>query len=175
MIVRRATTADARELARLLADYIGESFPGHAGTSAERLQQDVLTPPDGQRVVVAEDDGALIGFMAWDRVYDMHWAQAGASIADLYVAPARRGHGVALALTAAACAFARDEGATFLRGGAYDRHSPTGRFYERFAIGSDSAECHCSGRAFRHLAELHGSPPRTLVRSLPPRDWNYQP
>ena len=36
---------------------------------------------------------------------------------------------------------------SFLRGGSYDRNSATGRFYERFAIGYDSAECHCGGRA----------------------------
>jgi GNAT superfamily N-acetyltransferase len=175
MLIRLATMADARELASLLADYLGESFPDHRGTPVDRLQEEVLGRRDGQRIVVAEEEkGALIGFMAWDRVYDLHWAKAGAQIADLYVAPARRGHGIALMLTAAACSFAREEGATFLRGGSYDRDSPTGRFYERFAIGADSAECHCSGRAFRHLAGLHGSPPRTLARSLPPREWNYE-
>jgi hypothetical protein len=62
-----------------------------------------------------------------------------------------------------------------LRGTAYDRASPTGRFYERFAVGFDSAECHCAGRAFRRLAELAGVPTRTLVRSLPPKEWNHEP
>lgn len=106
-------------------------------------------------------------------MYDLHWASRGAQIADLYAVPARRGHGVALALVAAVCAEARAEGARFVRGASYDRASPTGRLYERIAVGHDSAECHCAGRAFRHLADLHGSRVRNNVRLLPPREWNF--
>ncbi|HYH82890.1 MAG TPA: hypothetical protein VEX86_24060 [Longimicrobium sp.] len=87
--------------------------------------------------------------------------------------PGSRGHGVALALVAGVCAQAQAGGAVFLRGSAFDRASATGRFYERIAVAHDSAECHCGGRAFRHLAGLHGAPIRQIVRSLPPREWNF--
>lgn len=173
MEIRLATLDDAAGLAALLADYLRERHPDHPGATADELRRDVLAGTGSQRVLLAERSGRLIGFVAWDRVYDMHWAAKGSQVADLYVAPASRGHGVALALLAGVCAEARREGATFLRGSAYDRDSPTGRFYERIAVGFESAECHCSGRAFRHLAELHGSPVRVLVRSLPPREWNF--
>ena len=175
MQVRPATIDDAPQLARMLAAYLTESFPDHPGVGEARLRDDVLASQHGQRIVVAVRRDSLIGFMAWDRVYDLHWGAGGASIADLYVDPGSRGHGVAIALTAAVCAQARAEGGAFLRGGAYDRESATGRFYERFSIGYDSAECHCGGRAFRELAALHGSPPRTIARSLPPREWNFEP
>ncbi len=103
----------------------------------------------------------------------MHWGKAGVQVADLYVVPACRGLGVALALVAAVCADARGEGGRYLSGASYDRASPIGRFYERIAVAFDSAECHCSGAAFRRLADLHGEPPRVIERALPPKEWNY--
>jgi len=171
--IRRAGTGDAAALAALLGEYLRERHPGHPGATAAELSRDVLGGRGSHRVLLAERRGEAIGFVAWDPVYDMHWAARGAQVADLYVAPASRGHGVALALVCGLCAEARAEGAVFLRGGAFDRGSPTGRFYERIAVAFDSAECHCAGRAFRHLAELHGSPLRVLARSLPPREWNF--
>lgn len=173
MIIRSAATPDAPALAALLAAYLAEQFPGHAGTSVEQLERDVLGHASAQRVLLAEADGRAIGFVGWHRVYDLHWGKAGAQVADLYVTPARRGLGVALALVAAVCADARAEGARYLTGGAYDRASPVGRFYERIAVAFDSAECHCSGAAFRRLSELHGRPPRVIARGLPPKAWNY--
>ena len=174
MEIRDATEDDAPALAALLAGYLRERFPGHPGATEEQLRRDVLSGAAGQRVVVAVRRGEAIGFAAWDRTYDLHWGVGGALVADLYVAPAHRGRGVALALLAHVCAASRREGGAYLRGGAYDRESPTGRFYERFAVGFDSAEVHCGGRAFRRLAELAGADARTLVRSLPPKEWNYE-
>ncbi len=43
-------------------------------------------------------------------------APTGAQVADLYVVPKSRGHGVALALLSGLCAEARLKGAVFLRG-----------------------------------------------------------
>jgi GNAT superfamily N-acetyltransferase len=176
MEIRPATITDAAQLSALVAAYVAESFPGHLGTSAERLATLLAEPErERQRILLAIRGGRPIGFIAWDRVFDLHWGKAGAQVADLYVEPPARGHGIALALVAAVCAAAQAEGASFLRGGAYDRSSATGRFYERIAVAHDSAECHCSGRAFRRLAELAGQPARQLVRGLPPRAWNYEP
>jgi GNAT superfamily N-acetyltransferase len=173
VIIRPAVPPDAPALAALLADYLAEQFPGHTGTSAARLEADVLGGASGLRVLLAAADGRPVGFVAWHRVYDLHWGKAGAQVADLYVVPARRGLGVALALVAAVCAAAQREGARYLTGGAYDRASPIGHFYERIAVAFDSAECHCSGAAFRRLAELHGQPPRVIARGLPPKEWNH--
>jgi len=172
--IRPAGLADAEVLAALVSAYLAERHPDHRGTTADELRRDVLGQPGGQRVLLAENDGATIAFVAWDAIYDLHWAAKGALIADLYVAPAHRGHGVALALVAGVCARAAAEGAVFLRGASYDRGSATGRFYERFAVGHDSAECNCGGRAFRHLAGLHGTSVRQMIRSLPPVEWNHE-
>lgn len=173
MIIRPAALADAAALAALLTAYLAEQFPGHSGSSVEQLERDVLSAGAAQRVLLAEAGGRAVGFIGWHRVYDLHWGKAGAQVADLYVVPGRRGLGVALALVAAVCADARVEGAQYLTGGAYDRASPTGRFYERIAVAFDSAECHCAGAAFRRLADLHGEPLRTIARGLPPKAWNF--
>jgi GNAT superfamily N-acetyltransferase len=175
MIIRPATVSDAPALAVLLSDYLTATFPGHNGTTIGQLERDVLADHSAQRILLAEDDSAVIGFVGWHRVYDLHWGKSGAQVADLYVVPGRRGMGVALALIAAVCATSRAEGASYLTGGAYDRSSHVGRFYERIAVAFDSAECHCSGAAYRHLADLHGQPPRVIARELPPKEWNYMP
>ncbi|HYH82891.1 MAG TPA: hypothetical protein VEX86_24065 [Longimicrobium sp.] len=81
--IRPATLDDADALAALLADYLRERHPDHAGTTADQLRRDVLGEPHGQRVLLAENGGRPIAFVAWDAVYDMHWAAKGAQIADL--------------------------------------------------------------------------------------------
>ncbi|MEP6691422.1 MAG: GNAT family N-acetyltransferase [Gemmatimonadaceae bacterium] len=170
--LRDGRAADAEALAALLTAYLHEGFAGHRGATADELRRDVLRAGATQHLVLAELGDEVVGFAAWDTVYDMHWALHGAQVADIYVAPARRGLGVALALLVAVCARARRDGATFLRGGAYDRES-TRRFFSRVAILSDSGDGHCSGRAFRRMAELDGRPVRELARCLPPREWNF--
>ena len=64
MRVRRATLDDADALAALLADYLRESYDGHVGSSAEQLWRDVLDTPSRHHVLLAEDNGIAIGFVA---------------------------------------------------------------------------------------------------------------
>lgn len=171
MRVRRATLDDADALAALLADYLRESYGGHVGSSAEQLRRDVLGPRSRHHVLMAEGNGIAIGFVAWDLVYDMHWATAGAQVADLFVVPSHRGLGTSLALIASAAADVQTNGGAFLRGGAYDRES-TRRSYARLAVVAPSGDTYLAGRAFRRVAELAGRPVREIIRALPPVEWN---
>jgi hypothetical protein len=57
VIIRPAGPTDGAVLATLLAAYLAEQFPGHAGTSAERLGRDVLGGTGPQRVLLAEAAG----------------------------------------------------------------------------------------------------------------------
>lgn len=175
MDIRSARLSDASVLASLLDSYLTESFPGHSGTSAAVLERDVLSGGSILRVLLVERHGVPIGFAAWHRVYDLHWGKGGAEIDDLYLVPQYRGKGIALALVAAVCSAARQEGLVYLHGTSFDRESPVGRLYDRIAVVGDSAQCYCAGRAFRTLAELHGQLPRDMARSLPPKGWNYEP
>jgi GNAT superfamily N-acetyltransferase len=172
MPIRLATPSDAALLEQLIRDYLRESYAGHLGTPAAILRDEVLARRTTQCVLLAEGASSATGFVAWDRVYDLHWAARGAQIADLYVIPAARGLGIALELVAQVCATVASEGGVFVRGGAYDRPS-TRAFYTRIAIVDPiTGETHLSARAFRHLATLAGQPARSIARALPPIEWN---
>jgi len=172
MPIRPAVPGDAVALEHLIREYLHESYSGHLGTPAATLRREVLAGATTQRVLLAERSNGMAGFVAWDAVYDLHWAARGAQIADLYVVPAARGLGIALELLAALCGIVADEGGVFVRGGAYDRPS-TVAFYSRIAIVDPrTGETHLSARAFRHLATLGGQPARAIARALPPREWN---
>ena len=172
MRVRRVTANDADALAALLAAYLQESYPGHAGSSPEQLRRDVVGEHSLHHVLIAESRDAAVGFVAWDRVYDMHWATSGGQIADLFVIPAYRGLGVGLALVASAAAQVLANGGGFLRGGAYDRES-TRRAYARVAVVGPSGDTYLSARAFRAVAGLADRPIRDILRGLPPVEWNF--
>ena len=148
-------------------DDLGAEF--QRGTGA---RDEVLAGRTSQRILLAETRGDAIGFVAWDPVYDMHWASRGAQVADLYVAPRARGLGVALELIAGVCGAVAATGGVFLRGGAYDRPA-TRKFYSRFAIVlPGSGETNLGARAFRRMAALAGEPARVIARALPSPDWN---
>jgi GNAT superfamily N-acetyltransferase len=172
MPIRLAAPRDAVVLEYMIREYLKESYAGHLGTPAVTLRQEVLAGATTQRVLLAERPNGLTGFVAWDGVYDLHWAVRGGQVADLYVVPAARGHGVALELLASLCSIVGKEGGAFIRGGAYDRPS-TRAFYSRIAVVEPSTgEAHLSARAFRQLASLGGLPARAIVRALPPLEWN---
>jgi GNAT superfamily N-acetyltransferase len=173
MLIRSAGAHDAEQLSRLLAEYLREGYPGHIGSTPDELRRDVFTGTRLHHVLLAESNAQLVGFLAWDAVHDMHWAMSGGQVADLYVTPRVRGHGIALALVARACADVQATGGGFLRGGAYDREA-TRRFYARVAVISPSGDTHLSGRAFHRIAQLSGLPPRRLIRGLPPVEWNFE-
>jgi hypothetical protein len=82
MHVRRATADDADTLAALLAVYLRESYPGHLGSSPGQLRRDVLGEHSLHHVLLAATQDNVVGFVAWDLVYDMHWATSGTQIAD---------------------------------------------------------------------------------------------
>jgi GNAT superfamily N-acetyltransferase len=172
MSIRLPLPGDAPALERLIRAYLDESYPGHVGTSAATLRQDVLSGATGQRLLLAERSGHLTGFVAWDSMYDLHWAARGAQVADLYVIPAARGFGLALELLTSLCSIVAGDGGVFIRGGAYNRPS-TRSFYERVAIvDAVTGETHLSARAFQHMATLAGAPARAIARALPPLEWN---
>ena len=174
MTVRRAAVEDASALSALLADYLREKYPSHRGTSADELRRDVLSDTGGHRVLLVDGRGGPVGFVSWDPVYDMHWAARGAQVADLYVVPSARGLGIAIALLAGCVP--RPALKVQLSCGADPMTEPLRRAGSMSVSrsGSISAECHCSGKAFRRLADLHGNPIRTIIRSLPPQEWNFQ-
>lgn len=107
--VRRATEADAEAVGRLLHDFnaeYDEPTPG-PGVLSERVR--VLLGADAAILVGGEgpDGLAVLRFREaiWDEALECY-------LAELYVAPARRGQGLGRALLEAAMELARERGAT---------------------------------------------------------------
>lgn len=110
MNVRAATPADAETIGRLLHEFnteFGDVTPGPAKL-AERARELL---GDGEiAVLLGGDDGvAVLSFRPslWTEALECY-------LAELYVVPARRGHGLGRALLEAALDLARDTGADYI-------------------------------------------------------------
>ena len=114
-----------------------------------------------------------MAFLAWERAYDLHHCLTGGHILDLYVAHRHRARGIAVQLIARAAGVIHIEGGAFIKGGAVDSGSGS-RLYQRFApaFGNDYI---LGGKALRHLAAQSHLPMRKLVRSMPKKEWNFEP
>jgi ribosomal protein S18 acetylase RimI-like enzyme len=109
LAVRRAQLADAEAIARLLHDFnteFDDYSPGAAALSA-RVRQLLATGETAVLLCGASDDGLVVLRFRPDI-----WTEAlECYVAELYVVPNRRRHGLGRALMEAAIEFARREGA----------------------------------------------------------------
>ena len=170
-VIREANPDDTQTVAALLRSYMLETYHEEWDGSVNAL----LEVGFGARfrILVAAMADQLVGFLAWERSYDLHHCLSGGHILDLYVTRAHRARGIAVQLIARAAGVIHREGGAFIKGGAVD--SGTGaRLYGRFApaFGNDYI---LGGKAFRHLAARSKLPVRQLVRSMPLRQWNFEP
>jgi ribosomal protein S18 acetylase RimI-like enzyme len=110
MSVREATPADSELLGRLMHDFSTEYddvTPGPAGF-AERFRE--LLAGDGTAALLAGEDGlAVLRFhpSLYSEGFECY-------LAELYVAPAKRGHGLGRELMEAAIELARGRGADYM-------------------------------------------------------------
>ena len=111
-VVRPAGPADAEVIGQLLYDFnteYGEPAP-EPGTLADRMQQ-LLAGGDTKVLLAGREPQGL----AVLRFRPAIWSEGlECYLAELYVAPARRGRGLGRALMEAAIKLARDEGATYM-------------------------------------------------------------
>jgi ribosomal protein S18 acetylase RimI-like enzyme len=111
-LVRRAELGDAEAIGRLLHDFnteFDEATPG-PDALAERMRE--LLPGDDFEVLLAGDgpDGLAVLRLRpsiWSRALECY-------LAELYVAPERRGQGLGRALMEAAIELAREKGADYM-------------------------------------------------------------
>ena len=109
MNVRLAEPADAETVGRLLHDFnteFGDTTPG-PDKLAERVRE--LLAADEIAVLVVDGGVAVVYFRPslWTDARECY-------LAELYVVPDRRGHGLGRALLDAATALARDNGADYM-------------------------------------------------------------
>jgi GNAT superfamily N-acetyltransferase len=169
-IIREASPEDVQAVAALLRAYMLETYHEEWRGSVTGLLQDGFGARF--RTIVAARANQAVGFLAWEKSYDLHHCLGGGHVLDLYVAQRHRARGIAVQLIARAAGVVHSEGGAFIKGGAVD--SGTGsRLYGRFApaFGNDYI---LGGKAFRHLAAQANLPARNLVRSMPRREWNFE-
>ena len=111
-MVRRADVSDAEAVGRLLHDFnteFGEPTPGPQAL-AERVRV-LLAAGDTQILIAGEGPDGLAVLRFREAIWD---AALECYLAEMYVVPARRGHGLGRALMEAALDAARAEGATHM-------------------------------------------------------------
>jgi GNAT superfamily N-acetyltransferase len=126
--VRSAESHDAEALARL-ATQLG--YPAQASDMPTRL--DRLRGDPGVQVLVAADDGAVVGLITTHVRYTMNHAAPLAQITMLVVDESRRGSGVGRQLVTAAEAWARGLGCKRIVVTTALQRADAHAFYERMS------------------------------------------
>jgi ribosomal protein S18 acetylase RimI-like enzyme len=127
-MVRPADVSDAEAVGRLLHDFnieFDEPTPG-PDALAERVRV-LLAAGDTQILIAGEGPDGLAVLRFREAIWD---AALECYLAELYVVPARRGHGVGRALMEAALDAARAEGATHMDLGTSDDDVAARGLYE---------------------------------------------
>ena len=169
--VREARPDEAHAVAGLLRAYMLETYDQEWRGSVSGLLEDGFGARFRLLLAVLAQQG--VGLLAWETSYDLHHCLVGGHVLDLYVSPRHRARGIAVQLLARAAGIIHGEGGAFIKGGAVDGGTGS-RLYGRFApaFGNDYI---LGGKAFRHLAVRSTLPLRELARSMPMRDWNFEP
>lgn len=148
MRFRQATRTDATAIAALHAEswqanyrgaYRDEYLDGPVVEDRRRVWEARLSAPAAnQLVVLAEDDGELLGFAC---VYGGDDARWGSLLDNLHVRPGRQGRGIGAALLAEVAAWCR---ANFPERGLYlwvlEQNRGAQRFYRRLGASDEGGE-----------------------------------
>jgi ribosomal protein S18 acetylase RimI-like enzyme len=156
--VRVAAVEDASAMGRVMVGSFLAAHRGQMPDAAFQKRVDDWTPEvsaagwaralaeladgdaDREVVLVAEDDGGVLGLVSGGPVEDAV-SEATCQIGALYVAPERRGQGIGRALLRAAAGRLAGLGFTELRIGVLSANSPARAFYEAMGgreIGEDT-------------------------------------
>ena len=101
MIVREAEPRDAAALTALVVALNAQQGDPTDRITEARVQADLIARGAGGRCVVAERDGALVGYATGFPTYESGFAARGMYVGDLFVVEHARRQGVARALLAA--------------------------------------------------------------------------
>jgi GNAT superfamily N-acetyltransferase len=126
MEIRRARSADAAQIAPLLAEL---GYPAAAEVVGGRLT--ALDGPNDAILVTTDADGAIVGLIGLHRLPVLHAPAPACYITALVVATAARGRGVGRRLLGAAESWAREHGCGRIVVTSAERRADAHAFYER--------------------------------------------
>jgi GNAT superfamily N-acetyltransferase len=159
--VRRARPSEAAILAEMandLNDHVG--IYGRPFTP-ERILADGFGPGAAFTPLVAELDGAVVGYVFFSPGYNTDVAARSMWLHDLFVAPPARGRGVGYALMAAVAAETVRAGCVTLDWGVHAANAGALEFYRR--LGASGAEVRIMGVDGERLRALAGAAPRSSL------------
>jgi GNAT superfamily N-acetyltransferase len=132
LAIRHAGPDDAELIHRFivaLAEY--EREPAAVEVTPPVLRAQLAERPAPFECLIAELDGEPAGFALFFHNYSTWRGKRGIYLEDLFVDPARRGHGVGKALLAHIAAIARERDCTRLEWAVLGWNAPAIGFYER--------------------------------------------
>jgi GNAT superfamily N-acetyltransferase len=148
---RPAEAAILAEMANDLNDHVG--IHGRPFTP-ERIRADGFGSQAAFTPLVAELDGAVVGYAFFTPGYNTDVAARSMWLHDLFVVPAARGRGVGYALMAAVAAETVRAGCVLLEWGVHPTNAGALKFYRRLgAAGSEVRIMSVDGEHLRALAD----------------------
>lgn len=160
-MIRRLAEDDLEGLSQLIDGFVANHPARDQARPRSALRDACVGPTAVFRVLVAESDQRLQGFVAWTPTFDLFWSERGGEVGWLYVRPEDRGHTTAVRLVASACAAIRHEGGRFLRAHYGPELAP---LYETIADGLAQREGNVAGARFDGLADRADANWRELAR-----------
>lgn len=131
MTLRAATVADVPQILafiRALADY--ERLLHEVVATEDGLRQALFGPRPYAEVVLAEDEGAPIGFALFFHTFSTFVGRPGIYLEDLFVVPEARGRGVGRALLTHLSRLAVERDCGRVEWAVLDWNAPAIRFYD---------------------------------------------
>jgi GNAT superfamily N-acetyltransferase len=154
--IRRAVEADVPALFPLMRELaVFEQYDGDFAVTEETLrEQGFRRSPPHFRCIVAEKNGALVGFLVYYFVPFTYRAKANTIIKELYVAEGQRGQGVGTALMKAVAHASAQAGCGVIKWWVAKWNDQGIRFYQQLGakIDSDWHEFQMPEKTFRGLA-----------------------
>jgi GNAT superfamily N-acetyltransferase len=142
------------EMANDLNDHVG--VRGRPFTP-ERVRADGFGPQAAFTPLVAELDGAVVGYAFYSPGYNTDIANRAVWLHDIFVTPSARGRGVGYALMAAVAAETVRLGGMSLEWGVHTANAGALQFYQR--LGASGTEMRVMGVAGERLRGLAGAAP----------------
>ena len=167
--------SDAPEFVALFRSYAEELLHIQSTLTTEAVVRDGLGSGFDGALAREQSTQEMVGLVAWQQSYDLHWGIRGAAVLDLYVAPEHRCRALGPALLNHVARRTASAGGCFLVGQGIVNPSHPERLHQRCAVTHEGVECILGGRAFEVFAALRPSDLREFIRALSPKEWNYLP
>jgi len=130
--LRPTTPSDIPALHALMRDFAAyEKLEHRFKITQSRLHEALFTPNPPLHSIMAEADGAPIGFAIWFFLFGTFSGERGLFVEDVYVQQTHRGQGIGLALFRHMARVAQEHGCTGMDWSVLDWNTPAIEFYRR--------------------------------------------